>query len=101
MDLTTFTQYKGDFPFAQVYPPQIMNNGISEWVSKKGLKQYHCAETEKYAHVTFFFNGGTEKQFEGEGARAPPPPSSSPQLRDRCTTAAAGRTIAALRTPAC
>jgi len=66
VDLTTFTQYKGDFPFAQVYPPQIMNNGISEWVSKKGLKQYHCAETEKYAHVTFFFNGGTEKQFEGE-----------------------------------
>jgi 2,3-bisphosphoglycerate-independent phosphoglycerate mutase len=77
VDLTTFTQYKGDFPFAQVYPPQIMNNGISEWVSKKGLKQYHCAETEKYAHVTFFFNGGTEKQFDGEGAHAPPDASAS------------------------
>lgn len=41
-------------------------NVLSEWISKKGLKQYHVAETEKYAHVTFFFNGGQEKQFEGE-----------------------------------
>lgn len=48
---------------------QVMSNGLSEWVSKKGLKQYHCAETEKYAHVTFFFNGGTEAQFENEGER--------------------------------
>jgi 2,3-bisphosphoglycerate-independent phosphoglycerate mutase len=67
IELTTFTRYSSSFPFAMVYPPQIMNNGLSEWVSKKGLKQYHCAETEKYAHVTFFFNGGTENVFEGEG----------------------------------
>lgn len=66
IELTTFTRYSSSFPFAMVYPPQIMNNGLSEWVSKKGLKQYHCAETEKYAHVTFFFNGGTENVFEGE-----------------------------------
>ena len=51
-----------------------MNNGLSEWVSKKGLKQYHSAETEKYAHVTFFFNGGTEAQFENEGAFSDRPP---------------------------
>lgn len=74
VDLTTFTQYKSSFPFSQVYPPQIMNNGLSEWVSKKGLKQYHSAETEKYAHVTFFFNGGTEAQFENEERGLVPSP---------------------------
>ena len=43
-----------------------MTNVLAEWLSKKGLKQAHIAETEKYAHVTFFFNGGMEKQFEKE-----------------------------------
>jgi 2,3-bisphosphoglycerate-independent phosphoglycerate mutase len=43
-----------------------MDNVLSEWISKKGLLQSHIAETEKYAHVTFFFNGGTEKSYENE-----------------------------------
>jgi 2,3-bisphosphoglycerate-independent phosphoglycerate mutase len=43
-----------------------MGNVLAEWLGKQGLKQCHIAETEKYAHVTFFFNGGIEKQFEGE-----------------------------------
>jgi len=43
-----------------------MGNVLAEWLAKKGLKQCHVAETEKYAHVTFFFNGGVEKQFENE-----------------------------------
>ncbi len=46
----------------------MLKNVLAEWLSKKGLKQFHTAETEKYAHVTFFFNGGREQQFEGEGA---------------------------------
>jgi len=43
-----------------------MTDVLAEWLSKKDLKQAHIAETEKYAHVTFFFNGGVEKQFENE-----------------------------------
>jgi 2,3-bisphosphoglycerate-independent phosphoglycerate mutase len=43
-----------------------MDDVLAEWLAKKGIKQCHVAETEKYAHVTFFFNGGVEKQFENE-----------------------------------
>ncbi|KAI9799185.1 MAG: hypothetical protein M1833_004225 [Piccolia ochrophora] len=64
--ITTMTQYKTDYPFPIAFPPQKMDNVLAEWLAKKGLKQCHVAETEKYAHVTFFFNGGVEKQFEGE-----------------------------------
>lgn len=49
-----------------IYPPKIVEDNLSYYVSKAGLKQYHIAETTKYAHVTFFFNGGIEKQYNGE-----------------------------------
>lgn len=49
-----------------IYPPKIVEDNLSCLVSEAGLKQYHIAETTKYAHVTFFFNGGIEKQYEGE-----------------------------------
>ncbi|KAI9015551.1 hypothetical protein DFJ74DRAFT_732131 [Hyaloraphidium curvatum] len=62
----TMTQYNEKFPFPVVFGPQRMDNVLGEWLSKHGLAQCHIAETEKYAHVTFFFNGGQEKQFEGE-----------------------------------
>lgn len=51
-----------------------MTDVLAEWISKKGLKQAHIAETEKYAHVTFFFNGGAEKQFENEERHLIPSP---------------------------
>jgi len=51
-----------------------MGNVLAEWLSKQGLKQCHVAETEKYAHVTFFFNGGVEKQFENEDRELIPSP---------------------------
>ncbi|RKP10956.1 2,3-bisphosphoglycerate-independent phosphoglycerate mutase [Thamnocephalis sphaerospora] len=66
LDITTFTQYKGDYPFHVAFPPQTMEDVLAEWLSKQGVPQCHVAETEKYAHVTFFFNGGTEAQFTGE-----------------------------------
>eukprot|EP00898_Chlorokybus_atmophyticus_P000861 jgi/Chlat1/1776/Chrsp134S02114 len=66
LGVVQFTQYKKDFPLPIVFPPQTLQNVLSEWLSKKGIKQLHVAETEKYAHVTFFFNGGRELQFEGE-----------------------------------
>ncbi|KAF2266150.1 hypothetical protein CC78DRAFT_578474 [Lojkania enalia] len=64
--LTTMTQYNVKYTFPIAFPPQRMNDVLAEWLSKQGIKQCHVAETEKYAHVTFFFNGGVEKQFENE-----------------------------------
>ena len=49
-----------------IYPPQIIEDNLSAIISKHGLKQFHIAETTKYAHVTFFFNGGIEKPYKGE-----------------------------------
>ncbi|KAG6867133.1 hypothetical protein C0993_006451, partial [Termitomyces sp. T159_Od127] len=66
LDITTMSRYNAEFPFKVAFPPQAMTNVLAEWLSKQGVKQAHIAETEKYAHVTFFFNGGVEKQFENE-----------------------------------
>lgn len=68
------TRYNAEFPFAIAFPPGSMDNVLAEWLGKKGLKQCHVAETEKYAHVTFFFNGGVEKQFFGEEREMVPSP---------------------------
>lgn len=74
INLTTMTTYKTDYPFDVGFKPQHMGNVLAEWLGKKGMKQCHVAETEKYAHVTFFFNGGVEKQFEGEERELIPSP---------------------------
>jgi len=66
LHITTMSRYNANFPFPVAYPPQGMTNVLSDWLSQHNIKQAHIAETEKYAHVTFFFNGGIEKQFEGE-----------------------------------
>ncbi|KAF2087208.1 2,3-bisphosphoglycerate-independent phosphoglycerate mutase [Saccharata proteae CBS 121410] len=66
ISVTTMTQYNTQFPYPIAFPPQHMGNVLAEWLGKQGVQQCHVAETEKYAHVTFFFNGGVEKQFEGE-----------------------------------
>lgn len=60
-------QYDAAMPNVTVaYPPEQLTMTFGEYVSKKGMKQLRIAETQKYAHVTFFFNGGEERQFEGE-----------------------------------
>uniref|UniRef100_A0A8H7NAR7 2,3-bisphosphoglycerate-independent phosphoglycerate mutase n=1 Tax=Bionectria ochroleuca TaxID=29856 RepID=A0A8H7NAR7_BIOOC len=61
--LVTMTQYKGDYPFPIAFQPQKMDDVLAEWLGKQNVEQVHVAETEKYAHVTFFFNGGVEKIF--------------------------------------
>jgi len=66
LHITTMSRYNAEFPFPVAYPPQAMTSVLAEWLSKHDIKQAHIAETEKYAHVTFFFNGGLEKQFKGE-----------------------------------
>ena len=60
------TQYAADIKTDCAYPPEDLVNTLGEWLSKKGLTQLRISETEKYAHVTFFFNGGVETQFPGE-----------------------------------
>lgn len=61
------TQYDATMPNVEVaYKPESLENTFGEYLSKNGLTQLRIAETEKYAHVTFFFNGGVEKQYPGE-----------------------------------
>lgn len=74
IEITTMTRYKTDYTFPIAFAPQVMDNVLAEWLGKQGTKQCHVAETEKYAHVTFFFNGGVEKQFEGEERELIPSP---------------------------
>lgn len=61
------TQYDATMPNVEVaFKPQTLNNTMGEYISSLGMDQLRIAETEKYAHVTFFFNGGVEKQYPGE-----------------------------------
>jgi 2,3-bisphosphoglycerate-independent phosphoglycerate mutase len=56
------------------FAPQNLNNILGQVIAQQGLKQFRCAETEKYPHVTYFFNGGLEKPFEGEVRELIPSP---------------------------
>ncbi|HLX12880.1 MAG TPA: 2,3-bisphosphoglycerate-independent phosphoglycerate mutase, partial [Bacteroidota bacterium] len=62
----TMTQYHEDFKCPVAFPSSFLTKTLGEIISSLGLKQLHIAETEKYAHVTFFFNGGREEPFPGE-----------------------------------
>ncbi|NJK51067.1 2,3-bisphosphoglycerate-independent phosphoglycerate mutase [Candidatus Gracilibacteria bacterium] len=66
LSFVTFTQYDPTLPVGVAFEPQNLNNILGEVVSRHGLRQFRTAETEKYPHVTYFFNGGLEKAFEGE-----------------------------------
>jgi len=70
----TMVEYEKDLPVAIVYPPISIMNPLAKVISDAGLKQYHLAETEKYAHVTFFINGGREEAFPGEERKVIPSP---------------------------
>ena len=64
--ISTMTKYQESFPYPIIFEKDIPKNGLSETISKAGLSQLHISETEKYAHITFFFNGGIEEPFENE-----------------------------------
>lgn len=66
LELVSMTQYRADFPFAVAYPPRELKGTFGEVLSAGGLRQERIAETEKYAHVTFFFSGGKEEALPGE-----------------------------------
>ena len=74
LDLVTFTQYDINLPVKVAFPPESLNNFIGQIVSENGLKQYRTAETEKYPHVTYFFNGGVEIPLPGEERHLIPSP---------------------------
>ena len=67
LEFVTFVDYDPNIPNKEVaFKKVLLNNTFGEWLAAKGMKQARIAETEKYAHVTFFFNGGVEQPNEGE-----------------------------------
>ena len=64
--LVTMTQYDATFPFPRAFPPFSLARILAEQLADLGRAQFHTAETEKYAHVTYFFNGGKEPPYPGE-----------------------------------
>ena len=93
ISLITMNQYREDFGLPVLFPPDEVKNHLGEVLSHAGLKQLRIAETEKYAHVTFFFNGGSDTQSPGEDRVLIPSPKiatydlkpemSLPELTDR------------------
>ena len=95
VDFVCTTEYDATMPNVTVaYPRQKLENIFGEYISKLGLTQLRIAETEKYAHVTFFFNGGVEAPYEGEDRCVIPSPKvatydlkpemSAPEVADEC-----------------
>jgi 2,3-bisphosphoglycerate-independent phosphoglycerate mutase len=66
VDLTTMTRYRDDFDCPVVFEEQVVEDTLAEVLAEHGLRQLHVAETEKYAHVTYFLNGGREQEWAGE-----------------------------------
>jgi 2,3-bisphosphoglycerate-independent phosphoglycerate mutase len=66
VQLTTLTQYREEWDYPVAFPPRAPDVTIAEVLANEGAQQLHVAETEKYAHVTYFFNGGREAEWKGE-----------------------------------
>jgi 2,3-bisphosphoglycerate-independent phosphoglycerate mutase len=75
IDLTTMTRYRDDFPFPVAFPEQNVEETMAEVLAEHEVRQLHVAETEKYAHVTYFFNGGREDEWAGETRILVPSPT--------------------------
>lgn len=100
-DFVMLTEYAADIKANCAFPPETLSNGIGEYVSNLGLKQLRIAETEKYAHVTFFFSGGREAEYDGETrilVKSPDvatydmqPEMSAPEVTDKLVAAIKNR----------
>ena len=96
-DFVTTTQYAADIPASCAFPPQSLSNVLGDYLAQKNMTQLRIAETEKYAHVTFFFSGGREELFAGEDRELIPSPDvatydlqpemSAPELTDKLVAA--------------
>ena len=94
LHVSIMTQYDEKWRLPIVFPPQTNVNCLSEWLSKKGFSQFHTAETEKYAHVTFFFNGGREEPFALEDrGLIPSPKVATYDLQPRMSQAAVADSV--------
>ncbi len=89
LTFATFTQYESTLPVLVAFAPQQLHNLLGEVVAAKGLKQLRVAETEKYAHVTYFFNGGLESPLPGEDRELIPSPQVSTYDKSPAMSAAA------------
>ncbi len=78
LDLTTMTAYRKGWPYPVAFPEARPQTTLAEVISEAGGRQLHVAETEKYAHVTYFFNGGREEEWEGEEHRLVDSPRDVP-----------------------
>jgi 2,3-bisphosphoglycerate-independent phosphoglycerate mutase len=78
VDLTTMTRYRDDLDCPVAFGEQLVQQTVAEVLAHNGVRQLHCAETEKYAHVTYFFNGGREEPWEGETRILVPSPRDVP-----------------------
>jgi len=78
VDITTMTRYRADLEVPVVFPEQDVRETLAEILSERGVRQLHAAETEKYAHVTYFFNGGREEDWSGETRVLVPSPRDVP-----------------------
>lgn len=95
--IVSLTEYHKDFGIPVAFPSEPLENGLGEYLANLGLRQLRLAETEKYAHVTSFFNGGVEEPFEGEDRILIPSPQvatydqlpqmSAPEVTDVLTDA--------------
>ena len=93
LDVITFTEYMEGLPVTVLFPAQQLRNTLAEWLSALGRSQHHSAETEKYPHVTFFFNGRREQPWPGEHRAIIPSPKVAtydlaPEMSARELTAA-------------
>ena len=76
--VTTLTEYEEGWPYPVAFPPARPSVTIASVIAERGEKQLHVAETEKYPHVTYFFNGGEEEPYDGEDRRLVPSPRDVP-----------------------
>jgi 2,3-bisphosphoglycerate-independent phosphoglycerate mutase len=77
-DITTMTRYRADLDVPVAFPEQEVKETLAEVLSEHGVRQLHVAETEKYAHITYFFNGGREEEWGGETRVLVPSPRDVP-----------------------
>jgi 2,3-bisphosphoglycerate-independent phosphoglycerate mutase len=90
VDVTTMTRYSSDLPTPVVFEEQDVESTIAQVLSEQGLEQLHVAETEKYAHVTYFFNGGREDAWPGEQRLLVPSPRDVPSYDHKPEMSARG-----------
>lgn len=94
LHIATMTQYDATFDYPVLFKKEAPKNTLAEYISKQGLQQLHTAETEKYAHVTFFFNGGIEEPYFNESrVLIPSPDVATYDLKPEMSATEVGKAV--------